>query len=169
MSSSSNLYAEKVFAEHPTGLWALDDKADYISLISEQQRNLSSWTIYGGTASTYLESVGEPFIDSYVGKITANPILDPVASITAISPEIINLSELNTYLGTFSVGGYFYSESSYISGFSIGYQYKDKTSATDVRHIKNFDTVVNSNWLFISETFDTPPEDTPIRIVFKIN
>jgi hypothetical protein len=169
MSTLSNLYAEKVFAEHPTGLWALDDKADYISLISEQQRNLANWTVYGGTASTYLESTGEPFIDSYVGKIVANPILDPVASITAISPEIINLSQLNTYLGTFSVGGYFYSESSYISGFSIGYQYRDETSGGDIRHIKNFDTVVNSNWLFISETFDIPPEDTPIKIVFKIN
>jgi hypothetical protein len=33
MSNPSNLYAEKVFAEHPTGLWALDDKADYISII----------------------------------------------------------------------------------------------------------------------------------------
>jgi hypothetical protein len=169
MSTPSNLYAEKVFSEHPTGLWALDDGADYISLISEQQRNLSSWTVYGGTASAYLESVGEPFTDSYVGKIVANPILDKTASITAISPEIVNLNELNSYLRTFSVGGYFYSESSYISGFSIGYQYRDPTSGTDVRHIKNFDTVVNSNWLFISETFDAPPEDALIRIVFKIN
>ena len=169
MSTPSNLYAEKVFAEHPTGLWALDDKADYLSLISEEKRNLSTWTVYGGVASTYLESTGEPFTDSYVGKIVANPILDPVASITAISPEIVNLSQLNTYLRTFSVGGYFYSESSYISGFSIGYQYRDETSGTDIRHLKDFDTVVNSNWLFISETFDTPPEDTAIRIVFKIN
>ena len=38
MSSPSNLYAEKVFSEHPMALWALDDKLDYISLISEEQR-----------------------------------------------------------------------------------------------------------------------------------
>jgi hypothetical protein len=169
MSTLSNLYAEKVFSEHPTGLWALDDNADYVSLISEQQRNLSSWTIYGGTASTYSESIGEPFINSYVGRIVANQIPTKTASITAISPEIIDIQDLNEYLKTFSVGGYFYSESSYISGFSIGYQYKDKTSGTDIRHLKNFDTVVNSNWLFISETFDTPPDDSAIRIVFKIN
>ena len=31
MSTPSNLYAEKVFAEHPIGLWALDDNVDYIS------------------------------------------------------------------------------------------------------------------------------------------
>ena len=55
MSTPSNLYAEKVFAEHPTGLWALDDKADYISLISEAQRVLSDttkWDIVDGISIT---------------------------------------------------------------------------------------------------------------------
>jgi hypothetical protein len=168
MSTSSNLYAEKVFSEHPTGLWALDDNADYISLISESQRDLSVWNVSGGTSSKYPESTGEPFQNSSVYRIVATPNIDKEASITAVSPEIINLKSLNTYLRTFSVGGYFYSESSYISGFSIGYEYRDKTSGTDIRHVKDFDVVVNNNWIFISETFDTPPEDTAIKLVFKI-
>jgi len=169
MSTPSNLYAEKVFAEHPIGLWALDDNVDYISLISEESRDLSLWKVYGGTASRYSESVGEPFIDSYVGKITADRILAKTGTITAVSPKIVNVKELNSYLRTFSVGGYFYSESSYISGFSIGYQYIDQTSSTVITHVKDFDTVINNNWVFISETFDAPPDDTDIRIVFKIN
>ena len=45
MSNPSNLYAEKVFSEHPTVLWALDDTADYISLITEAQRSFTSWTV----------------------------------------------------------------------------------------------------------------------------
>lgn len=169
MSTPSNLYAEKVFAEHPIGLWALDDNVDYISLISEEQRDLSSWEIYGGTASTYPQSLGEPFINSYVGKIVADQTSSKTASITAVSPEIINISELNQYLKTFSVGGYFYSESSYITGFSIGYQYTDNTSETSVKHIKSFETIVNNNWIFISETFDIPVDNSGIRIVFQIN
>lgn len=169
MSTPSNLYAEKVFAEHPTGLWALDDNADYISLISEPKRDLAGWKIYGGTASRYSDSAGEPFIDSYVGKITADRILAKTATITAVSPNIVRVGELNPYLRTFAVGGYFYSESSYISGFSIGYQYIDKTSNTVITHLKDFDTVINNNWVFVSETFDVPPDDADIRIVFKIN
>jgi len=169
MSTPSNLYAEKVFAEHPTGLWALDDGADYISLISEAQRNLSNWTITGGTYEDHVNSTDEPFIDSYVGKITATPTNNESASIIAISNEIMDLKDLNTYLKTFSVGGYFYSESSYIAGFEIGYQYEDTTSGQIVRHLKNYDTVINSNWIFISETFDTPPDDSKIQLVFKIN
>jgi hypothetical protein len=169
MSTPSNLYAEKVFAEHPTGLWALDDNADYISLISEEQRNLSNWTITGGTHQDYPQSIGEPFIDSYVGKITATPTNDELASIIAISNEVMDLRDLNTYLKTFSVGGYFYSESSYIAGFEIGYQYEDTTSGQIVTHLKNYDTIINNSWVFISETFDTPPDDSKIQLVFKIN
>jgi hypothetical protein len=169
MSSPSNLYAEKVFAEHPTGLWALDDKADYISLLAESKRNLSNWTIVGGTYENYTQSVDEPFINSYVGKITATPTQNESASIIAVSNDIMDLKDLNKYLRTFSVGGYFYSESAYVAGFEIGYQYTDTTSGQEVRHLKNYDTVINSNWIFISETFDTPPDDSKLRLVFKIN
>ena len=86
MSTPSNLYAEKVFAEHPTGLWALDDNSDYISLISESQRVLSDitkWEITGGSAIAYPDSIGEPFKNSYVGKIIADQTYDKTASVTA--------------------------------------------------------------------------------------
>jgi hypothetical protein len=169
MSSPSNLYAEKVFAEHPTGLWALDDNADYVSLISESQRNLQNWTITGGTFEAYPESVGEPFINSYVGKITATPTNSDFASVVAVSNDIMNLQDLNKYLRTFSVGGYFYSRSSYVAGFEIGYQYEDTTSGQTITHLKNYDTAINNSWVFVSETFDTPPDDTNFRLVFKIN
>ena len=172
MSTPSNLYAEKVFAEHPTGLWALDDKADYVSLISEADRDLSNslkWTVTGGTVSVYPQSVDEPFIDSYVHRLVATPTNDESASIVAVSDEIMNLKELNAYLKTFCVGSYFYSESSYVAGFEIGYRYEDQTSGNVITHLKNYDTVVNNNWVFVSETFDTPPDDSPIRLVFKIN
>ena len=172
MSTPSNLYAEKVFAEHPTGLWALDDKADYVSLISEADRDLSNslkWTVTGGTVSVYPQSVDEPFIDSYVHRLVATPTNDESASIVAVSQEIMNLKDLNTYLKTFCVGSYFYSESSYVAGFEIGYRYEDQTSGNVITHLKNYDTVINNNWVFVSETFDTPSDDSPIRLVFKIN
>jgi hypothetical protein len=172
MSTPSNLYAEKVFAEHPTGLWALDDKADYVSLISEANRNISDatkWTVTGGTVTEYPESVDEPFTGSHVSRIVATPTSAESSSIVAVSSEIMNLKDLNTYLKTFCVGGYFYSESSYIAGFEIGYRYEDITSGDMITHLRNYDTIINKNWVFISETFDTPPDDSKIQLVFKIN
>jgi hypothetical protein len=38
MTVLSNLYAEKIYAEHPIATWHLDDSADYISLISDVAR-----------------------------------------------------------------------------------------------------------------------------------
>jgi hypothetical protein len=172
MSNPSNLYAEKVFAEHPTGLWALDDNVDYVSLILESQRDLATspkWTVTGGTVSVYQQSVDEPFIDSYVHRIVATPTNAESASIVAVSDEIMNLKQLNSYLKTFCVGSYFYSESSYVAGFEIGYRYEDPTSGDTITHLKNYDTVINNNWVFVSETFDIPPDDAMIRLVFKIN
>ena len=163
MSTPSNLYAEKVFAEHPTGLWALDDNADYVSLISEDKRVLSNpakWDIVGGTIADYPESIGEPFLNSYVGRITANQTTSKTASVILTSKDIFDINKFNKYLRTFSVGAYFYSETSYVSGFEIGYQYTDQTSNQVITHLKNFDTIVNSNWVFISETFDAPPDNT---------
>ena len=65
MITPSNLYAEKVFAEHPTVLWALDDTVDYLSLIEENDRDISdplNWTISGGTAEDSSEILGRPFL-----------------------------------------------------------------------------------------------------------
>jgi len=68
MSNPSNLYAEKIYAEHPIALWSLDDKADYISLISEPQRVLSDTTKWnvptGGEVSDYSDSIDQPFPES---------------------------------------------------------------------------------------------------------
>jgi hypothetical protein len=43
MSSPSNLYAEKIFSEHPVALWAFDEKIDYLSVISEAKRDINTW------------------------------------------------------------------------------------------------------------------------------
>lgn len=169
MSTPSNLYAEKVFAEHPTILWALDDKADYVSLISEQQRSVHSWEISGGTANNFTESVDEPFTDSSVTKIIGNITTEDFSKIVCVSDDIINFSELNSSMSTFSIGAYIYSYSSYLSSIEIGYEYYDTTTGTNIQKLKNYDTSVSDNWMFVSETFDLPNQNTTFRIVIKIN
>jgi hypothetical protein len=168
MSSPSNLYAEKIYSEHPLVLWALDDKADYISLISETNRDIENeWTVSGGTATE--SSIGnEPFPDSITTSLTGNVPVGATNDIVCISPELTNFTDLNLDLGTFSVGGYFYSNSPYISSASIGYEYTDTTTSLVVQKLKTFPTSVFQNWAFISETFEIPDENTNLRVVFKI-
>lgn len=167
MSSPSNLYAEKVFSEHPLALWALDDKADYVSLISESQRNFSSWTILNGT-SELSTTADEPFINSHVNKIVGVSPTGVSETVECRGPELFNCDELNRKLGTFSVGSYIYSLNPYIVGLDIGYEYYDSTTGSNIQNFKHYDTSVYDKWLFVSETFHIPSENVEVRPLIKI-
>ena len=104
MSNPSNLYAEKVFSEHPTVLWALDDTADYISLITEAQRSFTSWTVTNATRSVANAPSTEPFTDSVVNKLDFVIPANTSFQVTCVSSNLINFSNLNSDYATFSVG-----------------------------------------------------------------
>lgn len=168
MSSPSNLYAEKIYAEHPVALWALDDVADYISLVDESDRDITTWSITNGSASIY-QTTDEPFIGSQTTKITGVLTNEDFGQIVCISNNVVNFSSLNDSLSTFSVGGFFNSISAYASSFEIGYEYYDTASGSTIQRLKSYTTSVKDKWFFISETFDIPEDNTEFRIVIKIN
>jgi hypothetical protein len=167
MSNPSNLYAEKVFAEHPTALWALDDQADYISLITEAERSFTSWTITNATAAVTSAPTTEPFESSVVNRLAIVIPANTSFTVTCISTDLVNFSDLNADLGTFSIGGYFFDSSALLQSVSIGYEYTDTTTALDVQNVNTFDTNLNAAWGFVSGTFETPNENTTMRAVVK--
>ena len=168
MPSPSNLYAEKVFAEHPLVLWPLDEDAGYISIISEGNRNVETWSISGGFAQSAPDDVSdEPFVDSFVTKVTGDPITSDTGEVIATSPNLINFSLLNDTLGTLSIGAYLYPESPYITAFEIGYEYYDSVTGTNVQNTKYYPVGIYDQWIFISETFEYPKQNTDLRVVIK--
>jgi hypothetical protein len=169
MSNPSNLYAEKIYSEHPLVLWALDDKADYISLITEAQRDVENeWDVSGGTASEGT-TPDEPFTDSITVELQGDVPTGSTNDIICISPDLVNFEDLNSELGTFSVGGYFYSNSAYLESVSIGFEYTDTTTSLIVQKLETFTTTLFQNWGFISGTFEIPNEFTNLRAVVKIS
>jgi hypothetical protein len=168
MSSPSNLYAEKIFAEHPSVLWSLDDEVDYVSLIDESDRDFDTWTLSNCTVSDGASIQNEPFINSKTNIVIGEVPTGQTQTIRLISTDILNFQELNQDLDNFSIGTYFNSESSYIASVSLGYEYFDTTSGTNVRRLKEFDTSISDRWIFISETFDIPSENTTFRMVLEI-
>lgn len=162
MTTASNLYAEKVFAEHPLGLWSLDDKADYISLISETARIMSAtWLVSDGTASISPVVVdGQPFTDSVCNVID---IADGTATATAVSGLGFSTNSLNDELSSVSMGVYFYTDDQNIS--SIDFGYTDGTTAyTERYYVSSY-----SRWNFISKTVESFPADKDIKLVIAIN
>jgi hypothetical protein len=174
MSSPSNLYAEKIYAEHPIALWPLDDKADYISLIDESDRDVSNWKDASGDplgifAVTFTDINDEPFPESQTTKVTGALTDEDFGQIVCISNNLVNFSTLNRALSTFSIGGFFNSLSAYASSFEIGYEYYDTTSGSTIQRLKSYTTSVQNTWFFLSETFEIPEDNTEFRIVIKIN
>lgn len=168
MSSPSNLYAEKVFSEHPTALWALDDKADFVSFINEQDRQLfnsSEWTILNGAATNPSNISDEPFISSVVSRVTGTSS-EPVA--TCIKNEAFPVLQMNPELETFSIGVYVYPETPLVDGFELGYEYTDPDTLEVVTELKSFSSNIFNRWIFISETFTIPETTEGLRLVLKV-
>jgi len=87
MSTPSNLYADKLLSEHPLALWSLDSEAEYVSLISGTNRDLSTWTATNATVASTSDSTA-PFSSSYVTQITgtATPTYGGNANLYLVSP-----------------------------------------------------------------------------------
>lgn len=153
MYSPSNLYAEKIFSEHPTIMWALDDKADYISLISESERDIgTSWSLLN-CSSAITSIVKEPFIDSYTNLITGDyPTTFPNDTLM-VSPFLFNFNELNSNPGNLSIGTYFYSDSTFLESITIGYMYTNPATSQLVIDYKTIDVSAYQKWSFVSEVF----------------
>jgi hypothetical protein len=170
MSISSNLYAEKVFSEHPVALWSLDDSADYVSLISNAQRNFSSWSISGGSFSGVAGDIlDEPFQSSPVFLVYGSVPDGEIGSLVCKSSNIVKFQDLNSELATFAIGSYFYIDSIYAQSIEIGYEYDDWVTGTTIQKLKTFSSGISKRWIFVSETFNIPDDDADVRLIVKIN
>jgi hypothetical protein len=143
MSNTSNSYAEKVYSEHPIAIWALDDESNYVSLISEEQRNIGLvWDGTGGGSLPALLDPTAPFQDSIItGLISDVPAVSGLYLYT-YSPNLVNFQSLNADLGTFALSTYFYSDSIYLQEIQIGYEYTDPDTLQIVQNIKSFETSI---------------------------
>lgn len=166
MSSPSNLYAEKIFAEHPAGMWSLDESADYVSLISENGRSLSTWTASGGTSTT--TTVNFKPLDSVVNLVTGHTgSTGTIKTVRFVGPEVSTTS-LNSDIGTFSIGSYVQSKTEYVLGAYIGYTYLDTTSEQQVDVKEFFDIPSANKWTLLSQTFKLPDEAIDFNLLFEI-
>ena len=179
MTISSNSYAEKVFAEHPIALWSLDDNVDYVSLLTETQREISTgsgWSISGATAAVYGLVPGEenplPRFDiSVINKLTLGSSPSSPALINLEGPIIVgDQSDLDTTIDTITIGSFFYPFSEVVD-VSIGIEYTDDSSGTPVpgqRQVQGYRIDNAEQWAYISGTFDLPTAFSDLKPVIDI-
>lgn len=157
MSTPLSLYTTKILGEHPLAVWALDDQADYVSILDPMDRDISLW-------SSSVESVAveesltqeSPIVGEKVYSITDTPTVPDETIKFRLSGDIIgSFVDLDDSLATFSLSSFIKIMQGYIVSASIGISYTDESFGSyDVS--KKFLRFVNNKWIMISETFDIP-------------
>jgi hypothetical protein len=173
----SNLYVERASSEHPLALWMLNEQVDYVSQISDEQRefyNLDDWEISNGTAIDASDIEGTPvtpILESAISKVSGTVPITPTQDIVFTSKFNISQDGLVQDLYNISLGFYVYFNTSLANSVSFGYSYLDgllnEQEVLRTELVRNTDRL---NWKFFSNTFNLPPENaTDIKIVIKIN
>ncbi len=173
----SNLYVERASSEHPLALWMLSEEVDYVSQITDAQRNFynsSNWDIVNGTvidASSIAGSPITPIAESSISKIASSIPSTPTQDVILTSEFTIAQAGLVQELSSINLGFYIYFDTTLANSVSFGYTYLDSLSNEQ----EEFSTVLVKSsdrltWKFFSNTFDLPPTTaTNIKLVIKIN
>lgn len=158
----SNLYAARIFSEHPVALWALDDDFDYLSLLISEQKQFSNWL------KTNLEEIsvtippGLPLQNEDFG----------VYSIISASSEFFGsasglpidiLERLDPDKNTVSINSFVYDFQGFVNSYDIGFIVNETLS------FSNFKSQGLENWQKISHSMPVAYEDGEIYPYFKIN
>ena len=173
MATPLNLYATKVFAEQPLGLWALDDKADYISFLDPTDQDLDLWG-KTGVASVVDATNGQVFTQIPPGipfpEIEVNGIIgasNNLGLVTFTSPFQLQPSNINAEQETFSFGLYVYSFAKIIN-MRLGFRYVDPDTEEVFEVIKSAALSTTLAWGMVAETFKLPASFEDLELIIEV-
>jgi hypothetical protein len=158
MTEPSNLYAEKIFAEQPIALWALDDAVDFVSLIDNNDKALSGWTISGNASFSGVVTQSP--------QVSSSPILGLVIEddleVSVSSDIILNSDNLDQSKSSFNISTYIKADSE--ATIKLGYV----IDSTPVYETFSYSPQENEGWAFVSKTFPLPAANKNISLFISI-
>lgn len=163
---NSNLYAERIYAEHPLALWTLDDDISFLQLFTDAQQDLfdtSLWTYTNLNEETIEEYTTTPIATSPQSRFSAaasGVYTSEIQSIFSVTSSSFFTDSKNT--ACFSA--HIYQTSIFISEFQIGIEYDGEEEYSSYQ----FGTDVG--WHKVSHTFEIPSNKEItffMRVVFS--
>ena len=149
MATNSNLYAEKIFSEHPLALWPLDDNITFLQLFSDSRQNLgneASWILTNLTETEPSDYSDTPVPSSNSSSFVKSSSASNYSTIT--STFTFNSSaDFNNSRGTACFSAHAYGVSAFIKSFEIGVIYDGEEYFSEYKLESTF------RWQKISHTF----------------
>lgn len=182
MTTPSNLYAEKIFAEHPLEMWALDEETSYLSWIYSTDQNMKEWGPDGtySTSPLTIKVKGDidfdmdQYMQSSVpfSQISQNQWIFPSSGSTQTyaikSPALkFDASQIDPVSGYFSAGFQMFTNDESISKVSIGYLIDKSTDEVVYKDITN---LAYGEWVNALEVFTKEPENSsyPVHMLIRV-
>lgn len=163
---NSNLYAEKIYSEHPLALWTLDDDISFLQLLTDAQQDLFDnglWTYTNLNQETVQNYGTTPITQSPQSRFSAAASGVYTSKIQS-SFSVSSSSFFSNDKETACFSAHIYQASIFIDEFEIGIEYDAQEYSTTY----SFGTDVE--WHKISHTFEIPTNKIItffIRIVFS--
>ena len=162
----SNLYASRVYAEHPVALWAMDEPNYFVSLISQEEKEVIEpyWDFDNATSSSAAFTLsGYPFDDLAVNKVFLSTASAATLEFTVSLSSSVSYINLDPNKGSICTSNYIYvPEQTSILYADIGFLIDGEESYTRYSFLKT------NNWEKISHTAPRDGESFSIfiRVVF---
>ena len=158
MVNPLNLYATKVFAEHPTTMWALDEEVGYLTLFDVGGNEQSveeglDWTISGATTiaeEQFEQSVPTPPIPTTFKNFLQEEVGNG-GLISIRSKHSAYDSSISASLGSFAIGLYLYTPNRSVQ-VRVGYTYTNTADGQEYEVLRpvNVPTSSRGLWAFVS-------------------
>lgn len=162
MSTSLNLYATKVFEEHPTSLWPVDEEVGYINLGGSTFSSLSEWLVSRADPIPNMSlEVSLPNLPTHQHNSQVYSYQATGGLIAFDSPTFIQEQDVSFDMGSVAMGFYIYSPDRSVD-VRAGISYTDDSGQQQVLRATRVDPVVNvparsrKMWAFVSFTFELP-------------
>ena len=165
MANPSNLYAEKIYSEHPVAMWALDDGADYIQIPNDNNLNLGNaqnatyFTQSNSSPNNPIVASNSPDFNNYL-----TPPIESARTTELVLPNTNFVSNaayatltnttgtsVNSSTNAFTISFYYYANNSNITSITVGY----KVAGTIISS-ETFSVLSSNSWNFITKTFSNP-------------
>jgi hypothetical protein len=165
MQIDSNLYANRIFSEHPIGLWSLDDDVSYLSLISNEKRSLVNWNQFVN-ASAVSGSVlpDAPFPNEEFSTLRGNNFELPFE---AYSGTIFNINDISKEQDNFNISFFVNTNCTDVDYYEFGYRYLDPFTGQFIEDIVKVVDKRFNIWIRLSGTFDPPSKNAAAELVFR--
>ena len=167
MTFASNLYAEKIYAEHPTCMWALDDNANFARMMSDANLDLSTVTLTKSPSGTTISKVTSfgiyqtpPITSADTFAITLPNNAFTSGSATASFYQSTGTS-ISSTSDSFAIGFHYYSDSPYITSITLGY-----SVGGTLQDSQTFSIPAQKGWNFITKTFDNHTAAQIVQLYF---